>query len=86
LGRRLGHFFRSRRVLEAAGRIPFWWLDLAALATAGSDGVWEAAAGVSGVARRVPGGSEWIFLVLAFFGKLRSVSVRRRSGNEADSN
>ena len=46
---------------EAAVRIPFWWLDLAALATVGSDSVREAAAGVSGVARRLRVGSEWIF-------------------------
>ena len=64
-----GPFFCSRRVLEAAVRIPFWWLDLAALATAGSDSVWEAAAGVSGRWRLLRDGSEWIFLVLAFLGK-----------------
>ena len=65
---------------EAAVRRPFWWLDLAALATAGSDGGWEAAAGVSGGARRVRGGSEWIFLVLAFLGKRTAYSTALASG------
>ena len=69
VGAASGPFFGSRRVPEAAVRIPFWWLDLAALATAGSGSGWEAAAGVSGRWRRVRGGSEWIFLVLAFLGK-----------------
>ena len=73
-------FFVPDAFLEAAGRIPFRWLDRAALATAGSDGGWEAAAGVSGRWRRLRGGSEWIFLVLAFFAGRARYSAAVASG------
>ena len=54
-------FFVPDAFLEAAVRRPFWWLDLAALATAGSDGVWEAAAGVSGSRGGSAAAYRWIF-------------------------
>ena len=71
-------FCRPRRVLEVAVQYTFWWSDLGALATAGSDSGWAAAAGVSGFARRVPRRYRRIFGVLAFFSKCGRLQHRAR--------